>query len=244
MDDNNQTDQRDPVRVFEGVVPRSLLEYMNSSIDTARHEWRPADGRRAATMARNFAELLRASDSFNAVESRACSAARRWAAVALGKELAGEPLYVLRCVDSGMPSQSYLRHYDSHILTILIILQLADGYDRCGDLIVYKRERGSISSIANVRTKTWLMIEHVLPLPVRRALVDRDRSKGRCGRIVCSPGNVYVFNGFVTLHSNVDVESGERRSLIIHYYDPGLTAGLQRITQTFRGFRDRLADLF
>ena len=139
MDDNNQTDQRDPVRVFEGVVPRSLLEYMNSSIDTARHEWRPADGRRAATIARNFAELLRASYSFNAVESRACSAARRWAAVALGKELAGEPLYVLRCVDSGMPSQSYLRHYDSHILTILIILQLADGYDRCGDLIVYKR---------------------------------------------------------------------------------------------------------
>ena len=61
---------------------------------------------------------------------------------------------------------------------------------------------------------------------------------------MCLPGNVYVFNGFVTLHSNFDVESGERRSLIIHYYDPGLTAGLQRITQTFRGFRDRLADLF
>jgi hypothetical protein len=244
MDDNNQTDQRDPVGIFEGLVPRSLLEYMNSAIDTARHEWRPADGRRAATMARNFAGLLRTTDSFNAMESQACSAARRWAAVVLGKELAGEPLYVLRCVGSGMPKQSYLRHYDSHILTILIILQLADGYDRRGDLIVYKRERESISSIANVRTKAWLMIEHVLPLPVRRALVDRDRSRGRCDRIVCLPGNVYVFNGFVTLHSNFDVESGERRSLIIHYYDPGLTAGLQRITQTFRGFRDRLADLF
>ena len=244
MDDNNQTDQRDPVGIFEGLVPRSLLEYMNSAIDTARHEWRPADGRRAATMARNFAGLLRTTDSFNAMESQACSAARRWAAVVLGKELAGEPLYVLRCVGSGMPKQSYLRHYDSHILTILIILQLADGYDRRGDLIVYKRERESISSIANVRTKAWLMIEHVLPLPVRRALVDRDRSRGRCDRIVCLPGNAYVFNGFVTLHSNFDVESGERRSLIIHYYDPGLTAGLQRITQTFRGFRDRLADLF
>ena len=244
MDDNNQTDQRDPVGIFEGLVPRSLLEYMNSAIDTARHEWRPADGRRAATMARNFAGLLRTTDSFNAMESQACSAARRWAAVVLGKELAGEPLYVLRCVGSGMPKQSYLRHYDSHILTILIILQLADGYDRRGDLIVYKRERESISSIANVRTKAWLMIEHVLPLPVRRALVDRDRSRGRCDRIVCLPGNAYVFNGFATLHSNFDVESGERRSLIIHYYDPGLTAGLQRITQTFRGFRDRLADLF
>jgi hypothetical protein len=244
MDDNNQTDQRDPVRTFEGLVPPGLLECVNSSIDGARHEWRPPDGRRAVTMARNFAGLLRETDSFKAMESRVCSAARHWAAVVLGKELTGEPLYVLRCVDSSMPSQSYLRHYDSHILTILVILQLAEGHDRRGDLVVYKRRRESISLIANLGTKAWLMIEHVLPLPVRRALVDRDQSRGRCDRIVCLPGNVYVFNGFVTLHSNLDVESGERRSLIIHYYDPGLTAGLQRITQTFRGFRDRLGDLF
>ena len=243
MHDNGQADHCDPISVFEDVVPRSLLECMNATIDVARRQWWPRDGRRASMTARTFAGLLRGSDSFNAVEAQACSVARRWAAATFGREFAGEPLYILRCADRRTPAQSYLRHFDSHILTLLIPLQLAEAGERSGDLIVYRLQRRPVSVIANVPTKARLFIEHGLPLLTRRALVERDRSSGLCVRIACTPGNVYVFNGFLTMHTNLDVESGARRSLIIHYYDPGLTAGLRLITQTVRAFRDRLADL-
>jgi hypothetical protein len=65
-------------------------------------------------------------------------------------------------------------------------------------------------------------------------------TRGRCERVPCAVGNVYVFNGFVTQHCNLHVESGERRSLLIHYYDPGLSMGLSVAIRTVRGMRDRL----
>lgn len=244
MCDNNESNQREPISVFEGVVPRDLLEYMNASIDATRHRWRPTDGRRASTMARKFAELLRGVDGFNAMEKQVCRAAHRWAAAELGREFADDQRYVLRCVGLRMSSQSYLRHFDSHILTLLIPLQQAEAGERNGDLILYKRQRQSISVLTNVLAKAWLWFEHGLPFSIRRALSDRDRSKGRCERIAFTLGNVYVFNGLVTLHNNLDVESGERRTLIIHHYDPGLTGGTRSITRTFRALRDRLADLY
>ena len=243
MDSKQRLDPSVPIEVFERVVPTHLLDIINASIDAARHEWRPQDGRRASSLAKHFAELLRTTEAFRKMEMQACAAARRWAGGALNRELAGEPLYVLRRVSPSMFSQSYLRHFDSHILTLLIPLQLAEAREPNGDLIVCLRQRQSFSALTNVAVKTWLFFEHRFPFPIRRMLFVLDERRQRYERIACVPGNVYVFNGFITLHHNLHVATGERRSLVIHYYDSGLTIGARSIIRTLRALRDSIGDL-
>jgi hypothetical protein len=244
MDNNGHARHGGLINVFVDLVPPELLETINACIDATRNEWKPADGRRASVTARSFAEQLRQNERFEAMEAQVCAAARRWATTVLKKEVTDEPLHVLRCVGPGAASQSYLRHFDSHVLTVLVPLQLARDGDRNGDLVLHVRQRKTISPLANLLTKSGLFFEHGLPFFIRRMLVAPDLSNGRCERIPCSVGNVYVFNGFVTLHHNLDVAAGERRTLIIHHFDAGLTSGARSIMRSFRGLRDRLADLY
>ncbi len=229
------------IRLFEGVVSRALLDRINATIDETRDTWRPADGRRATQTTARVVELLRQHGEFRRTERQACDASQRWAAQK-GLTVDGEPLYVLRCVNQSLPAQSHLRNYDSHILTLLIPLRSAHDTDENGDLIVYRQPRRLLSAATNVMAKAWLIALRRLPLAVRRAQTRRDLARQRCERIACVPGNIYAFNGFVTQHANLHVEQGERRSLIVHYYDPGMTAGLRFVPRTWRAIRDRLLD--
>jgi len=228
------------LHIFEGVVPQDLIDEINATIDICRDDWRPADGRRAAHVAQRFGRRLRLCDRFARAEQQACDASRRWASQ-LGWEISSDPIYVLRCVNGSMPAQSHLRHYDSHILTLLIPLQVAQGSGENGDLIIYRR-RHAVSVMSNLIAKAWLIVLHCLPFASRQAQTYRHLDRQLCDRIACQPGNVYAFNGFVTLHANLHVNAGERRSLIIHYYDPGLTAGLHLLPRALRALRDRLLD--
>jgi hypothetical protein len=230
------------VRLFEGVVPVALLEQINAAIDETRDTWRPADGRRATQTTARVVELLRQHGEFQNAEQQARAASRRWA-TQKGLMVDGEPLYVLRCVNRSLPAQSHLRHYDSHILTLLIPLRSAHDAEENGDLIVYRQPRRLLSAVTNVMAKIWLIALRRLPLAVRRAQTRRDLARQRCDRIACVPGSVYAFNGFVSQHANLHVEQGERRSLIVHYYDPGMTAGLRIVPRTWRAILDRLFDV-
>jgi hypothetical protein len=238
----DDTDVAPPgIRLFEDVVPSALLEQINAIIDETRDTWRPADGRRATQTTARVVELLRQHGDFLRTEQQARTASQRWAAQK-GLMVDGEPLYVLRCVNRKLPAQSHLRHYDSHILTLLIPLRSAPAAEENGDLIMYRQPRRLLSAVTNVMAKAWLIALRRLPLAVRRAQTRRDLARQRCDRIACVPGNVYAFNGFVSQHANLHVEQGERRSLIVHYYDPGMTAGLRVVPRTWRAIRDRLLD--
>ncbi|CAB3768615.1 hypothetical protein [Paraburkholderia humisilvae] len=230
------------VRLFEGVVPRTLLEQINATIDETRDTWRPADGRRATQTTARVVELLRQHGEFLRIEQQVRATQQRWAAQK-GLKIDGEPLYVLRCINRTLPAQSHLRHYDSHILTLLIPLRSAHDAEENGDLIVYRQPRHQLSAVTNVLAKAWLIALRRLPLAMRRAQTHRDLSLQRCDRVACVPGNVYAFNGFVTRHANLHVEQGERRTLIVHYYDPGMTAGLRLLPRLWRSLRDRLLDV-
>lgn len=228
------------IGVFVDLVPPGLLASINATIESVRHEWRPADGRRACAAAREFADQLRRHEDFRAVEAQACAAARRWASRALHRELDDRPLHVLRCVDARMSAQSYLRHFDSHVLTLLVPLQLAHGDGHNGDLIVHEQPHGRVSRPLHLLMKAWLYVEHALPFFARRLLAENRHSGAHCRRIRCRPGNVYVFNGFVTLHHNLHVHEGERRTLIIHHCDAGFETHIRSVLRALRGVRDHL----
>jgi hypothetical protein len=222
--------------VYEDVVPETLLAELNATIDATRNQWSSNDGGLELDLARSFGDLLRRNESFRSIEREACGELPGYAAAET--TVAEDTLHSLRCVDHHMPWQSHLRHHDSHWLTLLIPLQLAQGAGRNGDLVLYKMRRESVSTLPNMIYKTWLVIQQNRHFRIRRRQTYRDLKRGRCRRIACKPGNVYAFNGFLCLHANLDIESGERRSLLIHYYDPCLTAGIKNMTRRLQRLRE------
>lgn len=243
----NIKDQSSPsslIEVFVDVVPAPLLSTINATIDATKNDWQPADGRREAVMARSFAEQLRENARFYALEAQVCAAARLWNDTTLKRDIADMPLHVLRCVSQSAAKQSYLRHFDSHVMTLLIPLRIAEKSERNGDLILHVRQRAVKWALVDLLTKFYLFLEHGMPFFIRRWLVVRDQTDARCERIECIPGNVYVFNGLITLHHNLDVTDGERRTLIIHHYDAGLSVGARYFMRSVRNLRDRLTWIY
>ena len=95
------------------------------------------------------------------------------------------------------------------------------------------------SALSHAAIKTLLFVEHRLPIALRRALIAFDRVLRGYARVSCAPGNAYVFNGFVSLHHNLDVASGERRTLIIHDYDTGLASAARSTVRKLQALVDR-----
>jgi hypothetical protein len=223
--------------VFEDVIPQPLLDRMNAVIDATRDRWSEADGGSETRLAGSFADMLRCNNRFRLIEQGAFAAVTTYPAAPIPT---ADSKHVLRCVNRDMAWQSHLRHHDSHLLTLLIPLQLAGGTQQNGDLLLYRKRRQSVSLVSNLIYKTWLVIQQNRRFATRKRQTYRDIERQHCRRIACKPGNVYVFNGFLSLHANLEIESGERRSLIIHHFDPRLTAGITNVTRTLRSVRERL----
>lgn len=219
---------------FSRVIPMPTLAEINAAIDRSFGD----QPERAEPLA--MAELLRSNEAFRKLEETVCAEARAMATTLLKKSLRREAFHVIRCASTSTRNESHCRHYDSHLLTLLIPLQLAPDGVCNGDLLVYHPPRVAVSTVSNVLCKLRHGIQRNLPFPFRKWLTFRDLRRGRCNRIPVEPGSVYVFNGFVLQHANLDVEVGERRSLLIHYYDPGYSAGLSATVRRARMLWDRL----
>lgn len=226
--------------VWENVVPPTAIARINAQIDAERHGWLVPHGGHETATANHFVGILREEGVFRIAEAEACKRAESWTENFFHKPSDDRALNVIRCAARSTQGQSYLKHFDSHALTLLVPLQLAEKGERNGDLLVYRQQREMILPITHFIVKTWLTIEHALPFELRRALVRFDLLTGRCVRVECRPGNVYVFNGLVTMHANLDVAEGERRSLIIHHYDPGLAARTRVAAKMWRSVRSRI----
>jgi hypothetical protein len=127
--------------------------------------------------------------------------------------------YGVRCADMLSSAKSHMRHFDSHLMTLLIPLKKADSGAEDGDLILYRNRGFTTSTTGNVLRKTLTKVDQFLPLIYRRAKTARDLEANKCERIRCEIGNIYFFNGYALRHCNLSVHSGERRSLIVHAYD-------------------------
>ncbi|XQM33654.1 Fe2OG dioxygenase domain-containing protein [Cupriavidus sp. H19C3] len=220
---------------YEKVIPPGVLAEINAAIDSS---FTPQPVR---VQPREVADILRQVDAFAQLESSACATTRAFARLMARGPLEDRPHHVLRCVSVANHPDGHCRHFDSHLLTLLIPLQLAapDAFFN-GDLVVYPRVRRRISTIGNVLCKLRHGIQRNLPFALRKRLTLRDLRRGRCTRVGVQPGNVYVFNGFALKHANLHVEAGQRRSLLIHYYDPGFSLGLSKVLRLMRKMRDRL----
>ena len=224
--------------VFENVVPQAIIAEINAAIDLTRSQWPAAHGGPGLPVAEACARLLRGNKSFGRVERRACTQIEAWLRQESGLRLANDSLASLRCIDSSMEWQSHLPHFDSHLLTLVVPLQTAHDVEPNGDLLLYVRRRKFVSMLRNVVQKIWLVLQQNRRLSVRERRSISDLAAGRCRRVVCIPGNVYAFNGFVTKHANLDVASGERRTLVLQYFNTKATVGIKSVTPTLHAWRE------
>jgi hypothetical protein len=217
------------LKAFHSVIPMETIAEINEVIDRSFGKV-PQRSQSGATAA----ALVRRVDAFRQLEERVCANARAMAAQSGQIELPQEPFHVLRCSSTATLADSHCRHYDSHLLTFLIPLQLAPDGISNGDLVMYRRPRLSVSTPGNVICKIRHGIQRGLPFRWRKWLTLHDLRRGNCDRVQVQVGGVYVFNGFALQHANLDVEAGQRRTLLIHYYDPGHSLGLSRMLRRGR----------
>jgi hypothetical protein len=217
------------LKSFNDVIPLEAIAEINEVIN--RSFGSLPERAQISLMA---AELFRRCDAFRLLEESICTDTRAMAAKAGQTELPLEPFHVIRCASTKTQAESHCRHYDSHLLTLLIPLQLAPEGASNGDLIMYRRPRLSVSTPGNVICKIRHGIQRGLPLNWRKWLTLHDLRRGNCDRVPVQVGSVYAFNGFALQHANLEVEAGQRRTLLIHYYDPGHSLGLSGILRRAR----------
>lgn len=128
-----------------------------------------------------------------------------------------ENLYKVLRVVTGEKSKkvSLDFHFDAHLLTLLIPIYIPerDNSDN-GNLLIVKNLRKITRSIfKNILQKLFYQSNFY-----KKFFINKDLSKSKT--LYLKPGNAYIFNGFRTLHANMNINPKDiRATILVHYYD-------------------------
>lgn len=128
-----------------------------------------------------------------------------------------EKLYKVLRVVTGEKSRkvSLDFHFDAHLLTLLIPIYIPkrEKSDN-GNLIVIKNLRTLTKSLLkNIFQKIFFQSNFFKKFFIQKNIIKKEILNLR-------PGNVYIFNGFRTLHANMNIDPKDiRATILIHYYD-------------------------
>ena len=109
-------------------------------------------------------------------------------------------------------------HFDAHLLTLLvpILIPNRENSDN-GDLLIIKNLRKLHNQIfLNIMQKIFFqskIFRYILSKNVFSKYLQKERLK-------LLPGNIYIFNGFRTLHANLNINPEDiRATCLVHFYD-------------------------
>lgn len=106
-------------------------------------------------------------------------------------------------------------HFDAHLLTLLVPIYIPDREgSNNGHLIIFKNFRSITKSLfKNIFQKIFYQSTFFKKLFINTGFV-----KGQILKL--KPGNIYIFNGFRTLHTNLNIDPKDiRATLLVHYHD-------------------------
>lgn len=131
-----------------------------------------------------------------------------------------ENLYkVLRVVTGKKSSEVSLDyHFDAHALTLLMPIYIPNRKNSSnGNLIIYKNLRKLHKNLfKNILQK--LFYQSFLFSKILKIKFFKSFFKEKI--LELTPGNIYIFNGFRTLHTNLPVHPEDvRATILVHYYD-------------------------
>lgn len=134
---------------------------------------------------------------------------------------------VLRCLSGSRAAANSLNfHYDSYLLTALIPILMPER-GQSGDLLIMPNTRRLRASYAlNFLDK--IALDNPLSQAVLRGLYRRGHRSIR--RLKLRPGNLYLFNGYRSIHTNEACDPDAiRATAILHYVDPHAESRLKRL---------------
>ncbi|WP_214199625.1 hypothetical protein [Novosphingobium profundi] len=132
---------------------------------------------------------------------------------------------ILRCLTGSAQSGHAMRfHYDSYVLTALIPILVPET--GTGRLLLRPPLRPLRRSyLVNVLDKARV------DNPLAQALYRRGHARHdpRLQRVALRPGDLYLFWGYRTLHTNEPADDeGIRATALFHYHDPHAHSGVKR----------------
>jgi hypothetical protein len=146
---------------------------------------------------------------------------------ATGNQAPDQPYHqILRCLTGSSGQQHSLRfHYDSYVLTVLLPICVSEG-----------RRSGELVMVPNVRpVRTWyaqnLIDKLLIDNPIIQFLLKRltEARSSRLVRLKMKPGNLYLFWGYRSIHTNEPCDPDKiRATALFHYVDPHAGSRLKR----------------
>lgn len=126
---------------------------------------------------------------------------------------------VLRVVDGKMSKKEAHRyHFDAHLFTVLIPIHIPDNLNyKNGDLVLSPNFRKLTKSIViNIFQK--IIYQNFIFKKILHSKYFRDIFNFK--QIKLKVGNLYLFNGFTSLHGNLEINSIDKRAtLLLHCND-------------------------
>jgi hypothetical protein len=143
-----------------------------------------------------------------------------------GRAAPNVPFYTsLRCLagETGK-NESFIFHYDSYVLTVLIPL-IIPSEGKLGELLILPNTRNIRKSyFRNLIDK--VLLDNVLTQACLRKLTSLGRLHAKKVRL--QPGNIYFFWGCRSIHANESCDPSKiRATAIFHYVDPHASSWLR-----------------
>lgn len=140
-----------------------------------------------------------------------------------GRPAPDEPfLHVLRCL-AGPSGQkhAWMFHYDSYVVTALVPI-LIPTQGRSGDLLMFPNTR-TIRPWYLWNAADKVLLDNPLTQKLLRRMVERN--PGKPIRLKMQPGNLYLFWGYRSIHTNEPCDpDAVRATALFHYANPHKTA--------------------
>ncbi|POF31076.1 hypothetical protein [Roseibium marinum] len=132
---------------------------------------------------------------------------------------------ILRCLTGeSAAAHSWKFHYDSYMITALVPIVVPSKGMR-GDFLIIPNTRHMRSSYALNLLDKVLLDNALTQKMLRRRISDGQRVK----RISLTPGNLYLFWGYRSIHTNEAVDDEMvRATVLFHYADPHTGSFLKR----------------
>lgn len=211
------------------VAPAELSRmraFVSSAVEKAGQQYVAFTG--ADAVKGSSLEEFSASDAF-------CSMVRRLYQEGTGHAPPEAEFYqVLRCLTGSTARAHSLRfHYDSYVVTALIPIEMpTDG--QTGDLIMLPNTR-RIRQFYAINLLDKIIVDNSLFQKLLRFVTQRGIVP--VTRIKMIPGNLYVFWGYRSIHTNEACDPDKvRATALFHYADPHKT---NRLKVGLRGSRLR-----
>lgn len=136
-----------------------------------------------------------------------------------GKQAPEQAFYhVLRCL-AGQTGQkhSFMFHYDSYVVTALVPIEIPTS-GKTGDLLMFPNTR-SIRPAYLLNAVDKVLLDNPLTQKLLRSSVERKAL--RPTRVTMKPGNLYLFWGYRSIHTNEPCDPDKvRATALFHYANP------------------------